>query len=411
MRRLALFVLLSGASACNAVLDIPERPLAVDDDATTIDATTDTQADTPLDTLSDGTVDSGSDGAIPDGTTEDSAADAGDDGTTDADTTDADTAVDDTAVDDTAIDVAVDGDVDTGVEDTEPADTGPADTGVTDTGPVDTGVDTGPADTGAPDTGAPDTGPPDTGPPDTGPSCGVTGASCCGAVPGTCDKGAVCAAEATTPTCEAVSDACTRASDCTGVCTGPTLCDGKVCFTCKTSLGTVPIGGACTSSGECTTAVCDRSRNTCTVTCANAITGNADCAALGSNGVCTASNVTVTSGPTSATGWVGFCAYGCGRDGDCKSGEVCRPFGNQVADRLDVTCAPPRTGATVDYGGACTTSGQCKGGTCVTVGATSQCTEICTTSADCTGPWKKCEALDFSRPISGGPQAIKHCVP
>ncbi len=407
MRRLALVALLACAPACNAVLDIPDRPLAADDDATTVDSDADGSV-----------IDSGHDGAIPDTSDPDSSdPDSSDPDTSDPDATpdsiadasdaadDADTAVADSGTvdssDDTAIDAGDAGDA---------GDGGDGGDGAVDSAAPDTGTDTGTPDTGA-DTGAPDTRAPDTGTPDPGPSCGVTGTPCCGAVPASCGTGSACAADAEPPTCEPAAGACTRASDCTGTCTGPEICDGKVCFKCApASLGTTPIGGACETAGQCTTSVCDRSRKTCTVTCSPGMTGDADCAALGAKGVCSASNVTVTSGPESATGWIGLCAYSCVRDGDCKAGERCRFARNDVADRFDLTCVPPPVGATTDYGDACDAA-TCMGGLCLGSGSSYRCVQLCSTNADCTGPDKTCAFRDLGRPVSGAPQAIKMCVP
>jgi len=373
MRRLAwlLPALLSG---CNSILDIPERSLLVE---------VDSGADTAF-VIDTSVVDSGAlpdtnveDTSMPDTTVADSVA-------TDSTSSD-DAPVDSTMVDSTMVDSAM---VDSAMPDTVMADSA-MDTAMPDT-----------RDSAAPDTA--DTSTPDTAT-DSGLTCGVAGLPCCGATPATCDTNNACSAG----TCAAASGACVRSSDCTvGVCGGPVLCGGKVCFSCAAAPGTVAVGGACTDKSQCATGLCDRGRGVCTIPCANAITGDADCAAL-TKGTCTVSNVSIGS----ASGRVGFCARGCGKNADCPSGEYCRAFGNDVADRVDLVCAPPRTGATVEPFGACTTDAECKGGFCLATTSGGRCTTFCTAATDCMSPLPNCGTVNFTRPVSMTSQSARVCTP
>ncbi len=200
-----------------------------------------------------------------------------------------------------------------------------------------------------------------------------------------------------------------RASDCAGVCTGPSICAGNVCFSCGAAAGSGALWSACASSAECLLGPCDRTRGVCSSACAPGITGDADCTSLDPKAICTAPNITVTSSSTTATGYVGFCARSCQHDADCRTSESCRLAGNSLMGRLDLTCAPSPTTATVDIGGTCTDSNDCKRGICLTLGSTKQCTPLCSVSADCTaGTWKNCNAYSFGKP-GGGTQIVYAC--
>lgn len=383
MRRLVLLAVVWSAG-CNSILDIPERSLLVDEGAA------DALPDLSL-------VETGLDSSVDTFVEDSGAPDTGEEQT-------------DTLVDDSTL-------ADSEPSDSELPDSLAPDTSAPDTAVRDTGVrDTAVPDTGVPDTAVPDTSPRDTAVPDTrdsapvdmgvdAPTCGVTGAPCCGAVAATCDTNAACASG----TCVAAAGACVRSSDCTGtICAGPTLCGGKLCFTCSAAPGTVALGGACTSSSQCASGPCNRGR--CTVPCANAITGNADCTAL-PNGTCTATNYSYTSGGVTASGKVGFCARGCGRDADCPTGDYCRAYSNDVADRVDVVCGPPRPGATGEPGATCASDNDCKGGYCMGTLSGPKCTSYCASSADCPTILPNCNTLTFTRPVSMLPQPGKACGP
>lgn len=112
-----------------------------------------------------------------------------------------------------------------------------------------------------------------------------------------------------------------------------------------------------------------------------------------------------------ATGYVGFCARSCRREGDCRSTETCRGSNNNLENRIDVACAPVPSAATVDLGGTCTTSSDCKRGSCLTVGSTSKCSAFCVSNADCTaGTWNNCGPVTYPKP-GGGTQIVNVCVP
>jgi hypothetical protein len=377
MKRLLLVVATIG---CNSVLGIPERELAVDEDTSiAADSTSEIAIDTgaPMETSVTETdpgdtsmFDSSSIDSTIDSTIEDTL-DAAD--TTTPDTTMADTFKPDTTTADTTM-------ADTTMPDTTVADTAMADTAMADTAMADTAMDSG----------------------DSG-SCGVAGKPCCGAVPASCDKGAVC--QQATDVCAASALACVRSTDCPGsACGGPTTCGGDVCFACTPVFGSKTFGTACTSGGDCASGVCDTFRGVCSAACSNGITKDADCAGLGTNVICSELNWTVSS----ATGKLGMCAQGCGRDADCGLGKTCRLASNFDADRLDLTCSKPGTAA---YGAACT--GGCIGGACLTFGSTTQCTPVCVSDADCAAmaSWKSCKAVGFNRPVSMAIQAVKVCGP
>ena len=367
---LAVFIATVG---CNSVLGIPERELLVDEDSAVLDS--------------------------------------GADGTLDAD----ETAILDTGSE--PVDSAVDSAVDSLMDDTTVAETatdsGTVDTAKSDTAKPDTGPDTAMPDTAMPDTAMPDAAMPDTAVPDTAvdtgvdaPSCGVAGSPCCGAIPASCNTNAVC--NQTTKTCVAATGACVRASDCGGsACGGPSSCGPNICYACTPTFGTKAFGVACSSAGECTSGVCDTFRSVCSGACSNGITADADCASFGAKVVCSELTYSLGGG---ASGKIGFCALGCDRDGDCPTGRTCTGATNEDANRVDVTCGPPR-GAT-PYGTACASAGDCVGGSCITFGGTTLCTPFCAADSDCpaASPWKKCSALTFTRP-KGGTQPIKMCTP
>lgn len=379
MRRV-LFASVLALSGCNAILDIPERPLAPEE---AVDSSTDapppidsTVPDTDVpDSASEDASDSASEAA------EDSTIDSATDSSIDSALDSADTAIVDSGTD-TGADTSVDGGTDTGTD-----------------AVVDTGTDA------AFDTGT------DTGPPDTGPSCGVAGKPCCGVKPSTCDTNAVCDS---TGSCIASTGACVRATDCTGgkVCSGPTNCSGALCDTCVTSFGTKTAFQPCSSGSQCVSGLCDIMRSVCTTPCANAISGDADCAALGSNVACAELDITSTFGDGgSVSGRLGYCARTCKHDGDCTTGEVCLLTNNQAMNRIDVTCAPPRTGASKNNGDVCANSSECKGGACLSFGGTKYCSSFCQGAADCGGTVPTCGTVNLVLPNGVGSQAEFMCRP
>lgn len=358
---------------CNSVLGIPERDLLAVDDGAAVDSTLDETfvIDTGADTAAtDSEIDS---------TMVDSSAEAAPSDSTLPDTLAVDALSDslaDSAKPDTLV---VDSAKDTSVVDTAMPDTAPLDTAVPDTSVVDMGVDA--------------------------PSCGVAGSPCCGAIPASCNTNAAC--NQTTKACVAAAGACVRASDCGGsACGGPSSCAGNICFACTPTFGSKAFGAGCTSAGECASGVCDTFRGVCSGACSNGITADADCTTFGAKVVCSELTYTITG----ASGKIGFCALGCDRDADCAAGTTCSGSSNEDANRVDLTCGPPR-GSTA-YGAACTTPNDCIGGSCITFGASTLCTPFCASSADCpaASPWKNCSALTFSRP-KGGTQPIKMCTP
>lgn len=398
------WLLLSSAlvlSGCNAILDIPERPLAEGPDDTGSTAS-DAKADSSV------TPPDAGDTGLADTTLDDSASDSGSDSALDStpDGTVLDTSTPDTTVVDTST-------PDTTVADTSSVDTAVGDTAVTaDTGASDTGVinDTSVADTGAVDTGAVDTGAVDTGP-----TCGLTGQPCCGiASKTTCNTGAVC--DATSGMCVAATPACVRASDCTPdgkVCGGPSTCSGLLCYQCITTFGSKNAFEPCTSGAQCLTGICDILRNVCTSPCANAITNDADCTSLGANVACTELSVTLSAGDAAvATNRIGYCARKCKRDGDCTAGEYCRSATNLAQNRVDITCSPPRTTGSKLVGETCTSSNECRGGNCINTGTLGlRCSNFCNGAADCMGTLPTCGLVNLTLPMGSGSQPANMCLP
>jgi hypothetical protein len=371
MRRVILLAVVAATAGCNSILDIPERSLLVDEDtgSLAIDSTVDSELviDTAL-----------GDSNIEDTTTPD-AVDVADSLLVDV----SDSSTPDTSMTDSAAPDSV-------APDSMMPDTTMTDSAMTDSAMADT------RDSAASDTATPDTG---------SPTCGVTGKPCCGSpTAATCDTTSVCSSTG----CIAAAGSCVRATDCPGVCTGPAICAGSICFTCGAAAGTGTLWSTCTSATQCATGPCDTIRGVCASACAPGITGDADCTALDPKAVCTAPNYTVTSGPSMASGNPGFCARSCKKDGDCRVAESCRIVGNNVIGRLDLTCSPAPSGATVDPDGACTSSSQCKRGTCLTLSGVGKCTPLCVNDADCTGTWTRCNDYSFPRP-GGGTQIVRVC--
>jgi len=377
MRRLAL-IAIALTAGCNAILDIPERTLLVDED---------TAADVTF------AVDSSTDTTIEETAAIDSAIEDTFDANIAEEPLPADTGMGvDSNTDEVATDtLVIDSAADTTLTDSTEPDT--RDSAVADSARADT-RDSAVADADTADTAAPDT---------FVPTCGVTGKPCCGSPEAAiCDTNSVCASS--TKMCIAAAGSCVRASDCPGVCTGAAICAGNVCFSCGASSGSGGLWDTCTSSSECKFGPCDRIRSVCSTACAPGITGDADCTALDPKAICTAPSWTVTSGTTMASGIVGFCARGCKSDSACRVAESCRIVGNNVMARLDLTCSPSPSGASVDTGGVCTGSNQCKRGACVS----GQCTLLCASDTDCTFGTMKCNAYTFSKP-GGGTQIVYAC--
>lgn len=398
MRRLLLAATLV-LSGCNAILDIPERELASEEDSSA-----DTSSDTSVDsTLPDSSTDSSTDSSADD--TQDSTADSSLDAADSTVDSSVDSATDSSAdTKDSAIDSATDSGADTkdsaidSAVDTTVVDSA-ADTvadSATDTSVVDSATDTG-TDVGT-DVET-----------DTGPSCGVVGKPCCGVVAATCSAGAVCDGT----NCVAATNTCVRPSDCTGtkVCGGPTSCGVGLCDTCVSTAGVKTAFQSCTGSNQCASGLCDQARAVCTTACSLAISGDADCAALGSNVVCTELDLSssLSDGGT-ISGRLGYCARSCRRDGECTTGEVCLPSNNFALDRIDAVCAPPRTmPGTKNVGETCTTSADCKAGACLTFGSNKYCSSFCQTGADCGGSTPTCGTMFLIPPSTVGSQAMQMC--
>ena len=365
MRRFALLSAIVSLAGCNSILDIPERELLVEDDTGSLAIDSAIDSSIQLDTA---VVDTG-------------------------ETTDAsfeETAADTLGTDEVGDTATVDSATDTALPDSSAPDTA-ADTTVVDSGMVDSATpdtrDSATSDTSTPDTSMP--------------TCGVTGKPCCGSpTAATCNTNSVCSAGS----CIAAAGSCVRSTDCFGVCGGPTICAGSICFTCGAAAGTGALWATCTSASQCGTGLCDTIRSVCATACAPGITGDADCTALDPKAVCTAPNITVTIGSSSASGNPGFCARGCKKDSECTMTESCRIVSNNVMARLDLTCSPSPGGSTVDIGGACTSSNQCKRGACIS----STCKQLCQADSDCSLMTPKCNGYSFTKP-GGGTQIINAC--
>ncbi|MCK6546488.1 hypothetical protein L6R52_11610 [Myxococcota bacterium] len=180
--------------------------------------------------------------------------------------------------------------------------------------------------------------------------------------------------------------ACTSTQDCipgVEVCSEMRVVNNRVATYCRAPSPVPPaqpVGGACTTDGECGTNMClDGFSNECTVACADA---QRDCP---SGFACVGYNY--TPGPV----WIFMCSRGCEDDGACAAGNPGNVCSSEVYQRangtwaLERVCSLPLGAGTL--GAACTTGNDCRSGLCLTTTRTNGCTSNAGCNADetCTG--------------------------
>jgi len=202
---------------------------------------------------------------------------------------------------------------------------------------------------------------------------------------------------------------CSDQTECAGTtfkCGGPSTCGGGTpCFTCNIASGTGGPGATCSDTTGCASGLCDNPRSRCSAPCklTTAVAGDGDCTtAMGSGYACTEEQVSISS--KSAT--LGYCAKKCAHDVDCGS-DGCQLLNNDTYNRYDAVCGPIGTGAA--RGATCGKADDCASGICA--GSPLQCTNLCTSAADCGGTLAKCTAQLFTLPAGGGTQSVKLCSP
>jgi hypothetical protein len=247
-------------------------------------------------------------------------------------------------------------------------------------------------------------------PVDAGPPCGHAGEMCCGNF---CTAGLACDGTSTCVAFTREANECTRPSDCTGgqACGGPTTCTDHGCFVCEAPPGPAAFGDACVSPNDCATGVCRGQR--CTIACDLGGTGNADCAALSPNYICTQLLFRTGTAPMTTIVALGTCRQSCARLADCtRAGETCLPQLNFATNTMDFICGV--SSGTVPAGGPCDNGGQCQSLLCVPGalgdGGTGACTAPCVNDSDCPSAASHCVPISWTRPDGTG-QSGHGCLP
>jgi hypothetical protein len=231
-----------------------------------------------------------------------------------------------------------------------------------------------------------------------------------------------------TGTCRSSRD-CSEGRVCSGLSGGGT----SVVATCvipRASPPAQPVGGACSSDGDCREDLClDGITGECSVVCADSAL---DCPA---SFACTAYYVDQTA--------IGFCVRGCTRDADCMGGNTCTFNSNELQNTVDRVCQRPAgvgalgaacaSGAdcrssvclftTIFTGTACTTQADCTAGEtceCPQPGCApsemrciqrfAECTALCGSHSDCAAPLTDCTGIEIDLPAGTGTTLIPMCT-